>query len=168
MDKDMDTDDAASACNDNDRWCLVGRVTLLQMLPGNQFMVTWKYYSKWLNTVMVLAFHPNDDDILFLEFSQHIIMRNIREARLAEVSDSPCYYGKIHSARPVFPLVFSWWPTPILTQHKPAASSSSSNSHVCRVTTYTSSTTRTRRAIKRMLQRRKEKLAIACASSILR
>ncbi|CAB4275958.1 unnamed protein product [Prunus armeniaca] len=74
-DTDTDTDDAASACND--RWCLVGRVTLLHMLPENQFMITRKYHSKWLNTVMVLAFHPNDDDILYLEFSQRIIMCNI-------------------------------------------------------------------------------------------
>ncbi|CAL2251568.1 unnamed protein product [Prunus armeniaca] len=169
MDKDTDTDDAASACNDNGRWCLVGRVTLLHTFSEeNQLMVTWKYHSKWLHTVMVLAFHPNDDDILFLEFSQHIVMCNIRESRLTEVANIPCYYGKIHSARPVFPLVFPWWPTPILTRHKLAASSSSLNSHVGRVTTYTTSTTRTRRAIKRMLQKRKEKLAIACASSFLR
>ncbi|PQQ07240.1 uncharacterized protein Pyn_15392 [Prunus yedoensis var. nudiflora] len=94
MDKDMDTDDAASACNDNDRWCLAGRVTLLHMLPENQLMITRKYHRKWLNTVMVLAFHPNDDDILFLEFSQHIIMCNIHV----------CLFRSLHKA----PIPVTW------------------------------------------------------------
>ncbi|BFG27660.1 hypothetical protein CerSpe_139340 [Prunus speciosa] len=68
---------------------------------------------------MVLAFHPNDDDIMLLEFSQHIIMCNIREARLAEVSASPYYYDKIHSARPVFPLVFPWYQYLLDTNRRP-------------------------------------------------
>ncbi|KAI5331051.1 hypothetical protein L3X38_021177 [Prunus dulcis] len=102
-------------------------------------------------------FDPNNEDILYLEIAQHIVMCNIREERLTEVSKTPYSYFEIHSAKPVFPFVFPWWPTPILTRHKSA--SSSSNSHLHRVT----STTRTRRAIKRMLQKRKEKPASACA-----
>ncbi|KAL6282225.1 hypothetical protein ACE6H2_013154 [Prunus campanulata] len=53
------------------------------------------------------------------EFSQHIIMCNIREARLAEVSASPYYYDKIHSARPVYPLVFPWYQYLLDTNRRP-------------------------------------------------
>ncbi|CAB4275925.1 unnamed protein product [Prunus armeniaca] len=133
MDKDMDMDDAA--CNDNGRWCLVGRVTLLDMLPETPLMVTRKYQGKWLNT-----------------FSQHIIMCNIREARLTEVSNKLYYYVVADTD------TYSTQTGLLLLLEFP---------RVRHVTTYTTSTTRARRAIKRMLHNRKEKLAIACTSSFL-
>ncbi|ONI10203.1 hypothetical protein PRUPE_4G034700 [Prunus persica] len=78
MDKEMDTDDVASACNDNSRWCL-----------------------SFLNKSSCLPLG------------------------VPVVADTNTY-----------------------SRHKPAASSSSLNSHVRRITTYTTSTTGTRRAIK--------------------
>lgn len=103
--RDVDMDVVAG---NNGKWCLAGRVILRDMYRDNPLIKSWTRQRRWYYSMEVLAFDPNNDDILYLEIAQHIVMCNIREERLTEVSKTPYSYCEIHSAKPVFPFVFPW------------------------------------------------------------
>ncbi|CAB4275927.1 unnamed protein product [Prunus armeniaca] len=78
--RDVDMDVVAG---NNGKWCLAGRVILPARYVSGQSVDQVMDTSK---TMEVLAFDPNNEDILYLEIAQHIVMCNIREERLTEAN----------------------------------------------------------------------------------
>ncbi|XP_062021207.1 uncharacterized protein LOC133737719 [Rosa rugosa] len=82
----------------------------------------WKQtgvYSLGLRMASVgelLAFDPNNDDLLYLDVDEEICLCNIRTGNLSEL------VGKSHVNvnGDFFPLVLPWWPTPVPRLLKPS------------------------------------------------
>ncbi|TQD88258.1 hypothetical protein C1H46_026139 [Malus baccata] len=100
------------------KWCLAGSASVSRMVMRNAL----------INKVGVLAFDPNNEDILYLELSAHIVMCNIRARKARKTSRiTPVNYAAIgNSMMAVFPYMLPWWPTPV-TRLK---SGSSTSNHV--------------------------------------
>ena len=57
----------------------------------------------------VLAFHPQDRDIMFLEFGGHILSCNM----ITHNYKATKYKGLPLRFYPIMPVVLPWWPNPI-------------------------------------------------------
>ncbi|XP_021815752.1 F-box protein At3g28330-like [Prunus avium] len=112
---------------DNDsNWHLVRRISLNGMFSQNPVIMKWRDQSCWRDEIMLLAFDPNDDDILYVDFIGHVVMFNINDGgRITCYLSTPRSYGTIqnHHRRAVFPFVIPWWPTPVTTRQKQSLSS---------------------------------------------
>lgn len=101
--------------DENDRWCLIDTLPMDEMISENPLISDWEFKEDRVeeNHIMtVLAFGPNNKDILFLEVAQHIVICNIRTKTLTETNTTP-YESVNWFERSVFPLVLPWWPTPV-------------------------------------------------------
>ncbi|KAL6282387.1 hypothetical protein ACE6H2_013316 [Prunus campanulata] len=101
------------------KWCLVDKVCLFQLVPENPLLTKWDRESS-TKTVMVLAFDPNNKDVLFLHLFGRIVMYNMRAKTLKETTwTTPFTTLKLRwagvSVFPAFPFLLPWWPTPIIT-----------------------------------------------------
>lgn len=107
---------------DNDsNWILVRRISLNRMFSQNPVIRKWRDQGCWHDEIMLLAFDPNDDDILYVDFSGHVVMFNINgEGWITCYLNTQLNYGTIqnHRRRAVFPFVIPWWPTPVTTRQK--------------------------------------------------
>lgn len=60
---------------------------------------------------LVRAFHPNNEDIMYLDFNGTITICNLRARTLEVVTQGPMGL-KYQSPKDVFPFVLPWWPSP--------------------------------------------------------
>lgn len=65
----------------------------------------WTLDRRFYNIVRVLAFDPNDGDILYLELCQHIIMFNGAAGTLTEAWKTKVSYHNRAEGDTVFPFV---------------------------------------------------------------
>ncbi|CAL2268706.1 unnamed protein product [Prunus armeniaca] len=90
---------------DCDKWCLVDRFYIRQMIKKDPLIAKWDHQTKWRKTIMVLGLDPNKEDVLYMELCQHLVMYNIRtRTTLKKVTVSP-YKGIICPGKRVFPSV---------------------------------------------------------------
>ncbi|CAN6689189.1 unnamed protein product [Malus baccata var. baccata] len=63
--------------------------------------------------VEILRFHPNNQDIVYFKFNEHIVMSNLRGGRLElGLIDAKTQYDSC-SWREAYAFALPWWPTPI-------------------------------------------------------
>ncbi|PRQ52033.1 putative F-box domain-containing protein [Rosa chinensis] len=98
----------------NDWYNLTGIIDLSTMVFGNPLTREWGFYSKTplLDSIMVLAFDPNNEDILYLELFDHIVACNISERAIKGTTLTIPYRSTVRFGRGVFPFVIPKWPTP--------------------------------------------------------
>ncbi|CAN6545724.1 unnamed protein product [Malus baccata var. baccata] len=63
-------------------------------------------------TVEMLSFHPNNQDIVYFRFDQHIVTGNFREGKL-ELEIAAKTPFDLGSWREVYTFALPWWPTPV-------------------------------------------------------
>ena len=66
----------------------------------------------FMDSITVLAFDPNNEDILYLELFEHIMTCNIREKKLKDTLTT-MYKSMVPSGVGVFLFVLPKWPTPL-------------------------------------------------------
>ncbi|KAL6227257.1 hypothetical protein ACLB2K_001216 [Fragaria x ananassa] len=104
--------------DDDDRWCLIDTLSIehifwwenpssIKLPPEDNLVLT-------PDTTTVLAFDPNNEDILFLQMRQHVFMCNITDKTVA-LTNVTRYQSIYGFERSVSPLVLPWWPTPVPT-----------------------------------------------------
>ncbi|TQD73516.1 hypothetical protein C1H46_040940 [Malus baccata] len=62
--------------------------------------------------VEILRFHPNNQDIVYFKFNEHIVMSNLRGGRLELEIAAKTQYDSC-SWREAYAFPLPWWPTPI-------------------------------------------------------
>lgn len=67
--------------------------------------------SKMCRSFWVVAFLPNNEDIVYLQWRPNIFTCNLRRGKL-EIIEKTQYTGALNR---LYPLVFPWWPTPVPT-----------------------------------------------------
>ncbi|CAL9003049.1 unnamed protein product, partial [Prunus brigantina] len=87
---------------DCNKWCLVDRFYIRQMIKKDPFIAKWDHQTKWRKTIMVLGLDPNEEDVLYMELCQHLVMYNIHTRTLKKVTVSP-YKGIICPGKRAFP-----------------------------------------------------------------
>ena len=93
------------------KWCLEHQLYVNQMVSEKSPWLT-KYVVKKYPLVMVLAFHPNDRDIMYLMIHFKVVSCNLRRKTLEVVRDLPDPHN-FNDGKNVFIFVLPCWPTPI-------------------------------------------------------
>ncbi|XP_050285326.1 putative F-box protein At3g23950 isoform X2 [Quercus robur] len=93
------------------KWCLEHQLYVNQMVSEKSPWLT-KYVVKKYPFVMVLAFHPNDRDIMYLMIHFKVVSCNLRRKTLEVVRDLPDPHI-FSNGKNVFNFVLPCWPTPI-------------------------------------------------------
>ncbi|PQQ03451.1 hypothetical protein Pyn_30329 [Prunus yedoensis var. nudiflora] len=103
------------------KWCLVDTAFMFDLISANPLIKNWNdEHHRRTKRVLVLAFDPNNEDVLYLQLFGRIVMYNIGARTLKETTWTTQFtpftlrWGG-RSVFPVFPFVLPWWPTPILT-----------------------------------------------------
>ncbi|CAL9015541.1 unnamed protein product [Prunus brigantina] len=103
------------------KWCLVDTARMFDLISANPLTKKWndEHHGR-TKRVLVLAFDPNNEDVLYLQLFGRIVMYNIGARTLKETTWTTQFTPFIlrsggRSVFPVFPFVLPWWPTPILT-----------------------------------------------------
>ncbi|XP_050285371.1 putative F-box protein At3g23970 isoform X1 [Quercus robur] len=78
---------------------------------GGKWCLEHQLYIKKYSALMVLAFHPNDQDIMYLVINFKVVSCNLRRKTLEVVRDLPDPY--FSDGKNVFNFVLPCWPTPI-------------------------------------------------------
>ena len=92
-------------------WCFEHQLYLNQMISEKSPWLS-KYVLNKYPAVMLLAFHPNDRDIMYLMIHFKVVSCNLRRKTLEVVRDlpDPHYFSE---GKNVFNFVLPCWPTPI-------------------------------------------------------
>ncbi|CAN6555740.1 unnamed protein product [Malus baccata var. baccata] len=110
------------------RWCLVDIVPLnwVRRQCPSITDCTCKYKFHVDNCTRVLGFDPYNEDILYLEFCQHLVMYNVGSKTLMQAWRTDLFsYGDVIPGGTVLPYVIPRWPTLVLG-HKQRDEGSSS------------------------------------------
>ena len=93
------------------KWCLEHQLYVKQMVSEKSPWLT-KFIVNRHPIVMVLAFHPNDRDIMYLMICLKVVSCNLRRKTLEVVRDLPDSDSFLDDKN-VFNFVLPCWPTPI-------------------------------------------------------
>ncbi|XP_065622519.1 F-box protein At3g26010-like [Quercus suber] len=93
------------------KWCLEHQLYVNQMVSEKSPWLT-KFVVKRHPIVRVLAFHPNDRDIIYLMIHLKVVSCNLRRKTLEVVRDLPDPHS-FTDDKNVFNFVLPCWPTPI-------------------------------------------------------
>ncbi|XP_004305824.1 PREDICTED: uncharacterized protein LOC101312372 [Fragaria vesca subsp. vesca] len=91
--------------------CLTGYISLRPMV--HQSLPYYEWGRHLVDSVVVLAFDPSNDDIFYLQFFDRVVACNIHEKKFKKTRLSiPCN-SVVRFGRAVFPFVLPRWQTPL-------------------------------------------------------
>ena len=114
--KDFDNENNGSGAGG--KWCLKHELHFSQMVSEKSPSLT-EYINHWIwlsiPEISVLAFHPNDGDIMYLLIQSKVVICNLQSRTLEVFCDTPHVYSDFFAIPNTNTLTFVLpsWPTPI-------------------------------------------------------
>ena len=94
------------------KWCLKHELYFNQMVSEKSPWLT-QYVTSMFPSVSVLAFHPNDADIMYLTIQSKVVLCNLQSRTLEVFCDIPQSGLGHHFIHHALTFVLPSWPSPL-------------------------------------------------------